>query len=109
MPAQTNNTQNKSEAITSPSGTDSNATPASAETHRANDPFLFYSNRDNLERARTFMDVDYRNEEELLGNTVRRTRISFEKDAFSLMSEMLLENENWWGEGNIRNASRIDE
>eukprot|EP00579_Thalassiosira_antarctica_P009310 CAMPEP_0201883512 /NCGR_PEP_ID=MMETSP0902-20130614/15876_1 /ASSEMBLY_ACC=CAM_ASM_000551 /TAXON_ID=420261 /ORGANISM="Thalassiosira antarctica, Strain CCMP982" /LENGTH=100 /DNA_ID=CAMNT_0048412323 /DNA_START=88 /DNA_END=390 /DNA_ORIENTATION=- len=61
---------------------------------RAKDPFLFYSNRENLQRARYFEEVNYSTEDLLHGTTIRKTRISFEKDAVSLMMDMLLQDEN---------------
>ena len=78
-----------------------NATTGSSISHqpiqraKAKDPFLFYSNRENLERTRSFEEVDYSTEDSLHGTTLRKTRISFEKDAVSLMMDMLLNDENW--------------
>lgn len=71
-----------------------NATAGSSEiTHpqraKAKDPFLFYSNRENLDRARNFEEVDYSNEDSLRGTTDRKKAISFEKDHASLMMDML--------------------
>lgn len=52
---------------------------------RARDPFLFYSDPGNLERARHFQPADYSTEDALRGTTVRKTRISYEKDVTSLL------------------------
>ena len=84
--------------------TEQNTTISSSISHqepsqraRAKDPFLFYSRRENLERARFFEEVDYSTEDSLHGTTLRKTRISFEKDAVSLMMDMLrqVQDENW--------------
>ena len=66
-----------------------------SQTAKAKDPFLFYSNRENLQRARSFEEIDYSTEDSLRGTTLRKTRISFEMDAVSLMMDMLLQDENW--------------
>ena len=77
-----------------------NATTGSRVSHqpiqraKTKDPFLFYSNKENLERARSLGEVDYSTEDSLHGTTLRKTRISFEKDAVSLMMDMLLHDEN---------------
>eukprot|EP00970_Alexandrium_tamarense_P007953 scaffold1516_cov192-Alexandrium_tamarense.AAC.18 len=54
----------------------------------AQDPFLFYSSQGNLERARNFLPVDYTN---VPRHVQRKTRISFEKDAFTLLMDDILE------------------
>ena len=54
------------------------------------DPFLFYSNPENLRRALNFQPVDYSTDGASYRNTqniVRKTRISFEKDPLALLME----------------------
>ncbi len=77
------NTQN-----VSTSGTN-NSSNRTSDARRLRDPFLFYSDNRNLSRARHFENVDYSNQE--VGNEVqRRTRISFEVDAVTLMADLFL-------------------
>ena len=77
---------------TTPTGSSISLSPS--HRARAKDPFLFYSNRENLRRARQFEEINYSTEDLLHGTTLRKTRISFEKDAVSLMMDMLLQDEN---------------
>ena len=97
-----NNNTNSSSGTTA--ATEGNATIGSSSishespqtpTAKAKDPFFFYSNRENLQRARSFQEIDYSTEDSLRGTTLRKTRISFEMDAVSLMMDMLLQDENW--------------
>ncbi len=58
---------------------------------KATDPFHFYSDPANLKKALNFEQIDYEAEETRqreAGSTARKTRISFEMDAFTLMLEM---------------------
>ena len=95
----TNNNINSSNGTAAAIAADRNSTTptGSSISHqpiqraKAKDPFLFYSNRENLERTRSFEEVDYSTEGSLHGTTLRKARISFEKDAVSLMMDMLLQ------------------
>jgi hypothetical protein len=66
------------------------SSPTPPRRVNATDPFHFYSDPKNLNNARNFKRIDYDVEEKRqreAGNTVRKSRISFERDAFSLMLE----------------------
>ena len=98
-----NNDINSSNGTAAGAATEGNTTtgssiighqPSQTPTAKAKDPFLFYSNRENLQRARSFEEIDYSTEDSLRGTTLRKTRISFEMDAVSLMMDMLLQDEN---------------
>lgn len=84
-------TNNEDTSPTSP-------TTSNQQIQHTRDPFLFYSNPENLRRARAFevaLGDGGSDEDPFRGeNTVRRTRISFERDAFSLLSDILLEEED---------------
>ena len=55
---------------------------------KPHDPFLFYSDPENLRRALHFLPVDYSREDSSFANQVeRKTRITFEKDPLALMME----------------------
>ena len=109
MPSQANNNINQNGATTSSSasgggssrstanasqndpalGTNNSSNQHASDIRRLSDPFLFYSDNRNLERARHFQRVDYSNQE--VGHDVeRRTRISFEVDAVTLMADLFL-------------------
>lgn len=62
----------------------------SRQMQRPRDAFLFYSNPENLRRRRNFEEVDYNNED---ASFAKKTRISFEQDAFSLVAEGLMDGE----------------
>ena len=77
------------------------------KTNKRNDPFLFYSNTENLERTRNFQDVsnssvgggeqgEERRSRRSTTASARKTRISFEKDALSLMLEAMEIDEEMW-------------
>ena len=53
------------------------------------DPFLFYSNPDNLRRELSLQQMEYITENATSNDTqfIRKTRISFEKDPLTLMME----------------------
>mmetsp|Transcript_6595 Transcript_6595/g.14304 ORF Transcript_6595/g.14304 Transcript_6595/m.14304 type:complete len:166 (+) Transcript_6595:97-594(+) len=57
-----------------------------AEPSREEDAFLFYSDRSNLERALNFEEIDSTDQDLMPdpSTTARRTRITFERDSFSL-------------------------
>ena len=64
------------------------------EPQRPEDPFLFYSNDENLRRALNFEPLNYTN----VGTNpsvpiVRKTRISFETDVLSLLAEEIFGTE----------------
>ncbi len=94
MPTGNNNNSSNGAAA---GAAEQNATAGDGGIHRpaqrskAEDPFLFYSCPDNLERARSFREVDYGTEDALRGTIIRKTRISFEKGAVNLIMDALLE------------------
>lgn len=59
---------------------------------RPKDAFLFYSNKENLRKALNFETIDYKSEDSSAKTTVRKTRIAFERDLFSIMAHEL------WGD-----------
>lgn len=63
-----------------------NPTTEHAEPSREEDAFLFYSDRSNLERALNFEEIDSTDQDLMPdpSTTARRTRITFERDSFSL-------------------------
>jgi hypothetical protein len=60
---------------------------------RAKDPFLFFSNSENLRKARAFEEPDYSTEEALHddGVTIRKSRISYEIDMATMMMAIMAE------------------
>jgi len=58
---------------------------------KASDPFLFYSIHENLQNAMNLEPINFSNDgARLSASIIRKTRISFEKDLLSVLTEDML-------------------
>ena len=71
--------------------TNKNQTPDCNVCPRISDPFLFYSIDENIYNAMNLKPIDYSNDGSKSNTPItRKTRISFEKDALSLMIKEIM-------------------